>query len=403
MIILHIHKFFDYRGGAEQYLHRLMEKQARAGHEVHVLSTRSPENAKTEDAKYFVRRFDFTRFEGWRRDLQKGTAFLWNREARRAAGRMIAEIKPDVIHLHNVYHHLSSSILASVRASGVPCVQTLHDFKLACPNYSMFTQGSPCERCKGGRYWNAVFHRCLFPSAAANALAAAEMGMTKLQQSYERTVRAFICLSVFLRDKMIEWGEPASKFVMLPNAAEAAPFPAQGGGGYILYVGRLTSGKGAETLIRASARVPAMPLRIAGTGPEEERFRHLARSLHAAHITFHGFVKQKGLADLRARAEAVAIPSVQYENSPLTVLEALGQGVPALASKNGGIPELMDDGVEGLFAVPGDVDAWTALLKTFLSLSPSERRAMGERGRQRVKEKHGWKEHLKGLEKIYQT
>lgn len=401
MKILHINKFFDYNGGAEVYLHRVMERQVDSGHEVHVLSTRSSKNVKTNDARYFIHQFDYSKSEGWKKDARKALSYIWNVEAKKATERIIKDVKPDVVHLHNVYHHLSTSILEPIRESNIRCVQTLHDLKLACPNYSMFTEGKVCERCKGGKYWNPIFHHCLASSTAANVLAAFEMSMTKIRQSYEKTVDTFISPSKFLRNKMVEWGEPASKFVVLRNPADLSSKKYSGGGDYVLYVGRLTVGKGVETLIRASARIPKLPLHIAGTGPEEEKLKHLVRSLGASHITFLGFVQPDELTKIRAKSEAVVVPSIQYENCPLSVLEAMGQGVPVLASKLGGNTELIKDEVEGLLAVPGDVDAWVANFQHFLSLSPEKRKEMGEKGRERIEKQHNWEDHLKGLEKEY--
>lgn len=401
MKILHIHKFFNRLGGAELYVHRLMQKQAEAGHEVHILSTRSSADLPSPDARYFIHRYDFSRSEGARKDAAKALAFLWNREARRATERVLRELKPDVVHLHNIYHHFSTSILEPIRRSRVPCVQTLHDLKLACPNYLMFTEGAICERCKGGRYWNPVLHHCVSTRTLPNVLLGAEMTFAKVTQAYEKTVRRFIAPSEFLANKMIEWGEPAEKFVVLPNPADVAPTPASGGGGYLIYAGRLTAQKGVETLIRASLAVPSQPLKIAGTGPDEERLRHLVRSEHASHITFLGFVPPPELAEIRRSAEALVFPSAGYENSPLSVLEALGDGVPVLASDIGGVPEIVKDGENGLLAKPGDIAAWSDLLRRFRSLAPDERRLMGERGRDHVRRRHDWAGHLAGLERIY--
>lgn len=363
MTILHIHKFFDQKGGAEQYLHRLMARQVAAGHTVHILSSRSSSNLPSPDTKYFIHQYDFSRSEGPGKDAAKALAFIWNVEARRATERVIREIQPDVIHLHNIYHHFSTSILGVIRRSGIPCVQTLHDLKLACPNYRMFTEGSVCERCKGGKYWNPILHHCLAGATGANAIAALEMTFAKATRAYERTVKRFICPSTFYADKLREWGEPASALVSLPNPADVSVQRALGGGGFILFIGRLTAEKGVETLIRASARVPQLPLRIAGTGPEEERLHHLVHTLGASHISFLGFVPPPELTQLRMHAEAVVVPSVWYENGPLAILESLGEGVPVLGSRIGGIPDIVRDGEEGLLATPGEVEAW--VLSTF--------------------------------------
>jgi glycosyltransferase involved in cell wall biosynthesis len=402
MRILHIHKFFDQKGGAEQYLHQLMAKQVEAGHEVHVLSTRGPQNLPSPDERFFIHQFDFSRSEGPRRDAAKALAYVWNQEARRAVERVISLHRPDVVHLHNTYHHFSSSILGAIRKSNTPCVHTLHDLKLSCPNYKMFTEGALCERCKGGKYWNPILHHCVSSSFMANALAGAEMTLTKLMQSYERTVRVFICPSAFYAKQFVEWGEPAEKMIVIQNPVDLSPRVATGGGGYLLYNGRLSLEKGVETLIRASAQVPSLPLNIAGTGPEEERLRHIVRTLHANHIQFLGFVPPSQLEPLRMQAEAVVAPSVWYENSPLMVLEALAAGLPVLASRVGGLPELVEDGVNGLLAPPGNVEAWVELLKRFSEVSGSERCAMGERGRERARTGHAWSTHLHALEQAYE-
>lgn len=403
MRILHINKFFDHRGGVEVYLHRLMQHQGEAGHEVHALSTRAAHNVPSVDESYFIHRFDFARSEGWKEDIKKAGAFLWNREAQRATERILRDVKPDVIHLHNIYHHFSTSILTPIRASGIRCVQTLHDLKLACPNYSMFTEGKVCHRCKGGRYTNAIKHRCLARPLSANILAAAEMTMTKVAQSYEQTVHRFIAPSEFLRRTMVEWGEPAAKFEVIPNPADLPRSPVESGGGFILYAGRLTVGKGLETLIRASVDVPTLPIRIAGTGVDEDRLQHIARSLGASHVSFLGFVPPDELAMMRAKAEAVVLPSVQYENSPLAILEAMGDGLPVIASAIGGIPELVDDGESGILAAPGDIEAWTEALRRFAAIPVEVRRIMGGCGRTRIAKRHLWVDHLRQIENIYRS
>ena len=183
MKILHINKFFDLHGGAEVYLHRLMAAQQKAGHDVHVVSTKSPRNVPSKDEGYFVTRNELDKREGPVKDAKKAMQYLWNREAKQAVEQALHDLKPDVVHLHNIYHHLSTSVLEPIFKQGLPCVQTLHDYKLACPNYKMFTEGAPCERCKGGKYQNAIKYNCFGTAFLPNLLAAFEMGFTKSRQS----------------------------------------------------------------------------------------------------------------------------------------------------------------------------------------------------------------------------
>lgn len=401
MKILHVNKFFDLHGGAEVYMHRLIEHQRTSGDLVHAFSTRGDKDIASDDRKYFVFRYDYSRSEGLKKDAVKAMNYIWNREAERSMRRMLTDVRPDIIHLHNIYHHLSSSILKPIRESGIPCVQTLHDLKLIDPNYNMFVRGQVYEGCRGGKYWNTIIHRTVAPTLMPNLLAAAEMFFTKMTQVYEKTVRRFLCPSEFWLQKMIEYGEPAPQFEVLRLPSEFPEEAASGGGGYVLFVGRLDEGKGLGVLIRAIAECPELPLRIAGTGPEEDRFKHLARMVGATNVTFLGFIPPKELSSLRRNAEAVIVPSVYYENSPLTILEAMADGIPVIASRIGGIPELIDDEVEGLLANPGDVADWTRALERFRMLNADGRRRMGERGRERIIRNHRWEDHLRALRRIY--
>jgi glycosyltransferase involved in cell wall biosynthesis len=402
MNILHVNKFFGHEGGAELYLHRLMEAQREAGHEVHVFSTRSPQNSDSPDAKYFVERMNLDRREGWRKDARKAMRFLWNREASKYFIQMLDEMKPDVVHLHNIYHHLSSSILAPIRERAIPCVMTLHDYKLANPNYSMFCHGTLCVHSKDGHYWELVRRRCLGPSFSKNALAAIEMKFTKWTQAYERSVKFFLCPSRFMKRTMEEWGEPSSQLRYLPNPVAIPEGAACRGGGYLLYAGRLSPEKGLHSLIEASARVREVPLRIAGAGPEERALRELARSLKATHIAFLGFLSPAELTAVRRRAEAVVLPSLSPENASGSLLEAMADGIPCLTTRVGGNPELVEDEMNGFLVEPGDVDDWERVIRRFVGLPVEVRDEMGNKGREKVEKYHRWDRHLEALDAMYQ-
>lgn len=402
MKILHVNKFFDLTGGAEIYVHGLMKRQIEAGDDVHAFSTRSPSNLPSKDAFRFVKRYDLSKSDGVAIDARKAANFIWNREARRAMEQTLDEVKPDVVHLHNIYHHLSSSILAPIRKRKISCVQTLHDLKLACPNYRMYTEGALCERCKGGRYYEAVKHRCIWPGLIPNMLAALEMGMIKARQSYERTVKTFICPSQFMADKMIEWGEPASKFAVARFPVvrkEAAPR----GGGYLLAVGRLSLEKGYEELIRAAPRANGLRIKIAGIGPLEARLRSQISS-SGANVELVGWKRGEELDELYRNAEAFIACPVGYENAPLTVLDALGYGLPILASRIGGLPEMAEDGKNGYLVERGSVDAWTGALKRFAETSDEQREEMSKQSATLADRNFpDWREHAAMVRKIYES
>lgn len=401
MKILHVNKFFDLRGGAEFYVHELMAHQKKQGHEVHVFATRSEKETGSEDEKYFVKRHAYDRIEGPIKDLQKAADFIWNARAAKSLSRMLSDIKPDVIHLHNIYHHLSTSLLAEIRRSKIPCVQTLHDYKLACPNYKMFTEGKICERCKGGRYSQAIRHDCL-NGILFDMLAVGEMEMTKFRQSYEKTVRTFICPSEFMKNKMAEWGEPPSKLKHIANPVDIPEkVSSERGTGSYVYLGRLSQEKGVEVIIRAFARVPSAELLVVGQGPEQLSLQRLAEEHSASNIKFLGFQTGEALISYRSKARALVMPTLMYENSSLSILEALADGVPVIGSDIGGIPELVKDGVNGFLVQSGKVDAWIEALEQMDSFDLKQRIEMGDAGREIAIKNHNWEKHLKELERVY--
>ena len=402
MRILHVNKFFDLHGGAEVYVHRLMRAQCDAGHEVHIFSTNSDKNLPSDDKKYFVTRHTLNAWEGPLQDATKALHLLWNREAEQAMRRMLKELKPDVVHVHNVYHHLSTSVLRPIREYRIPCVQTLHDYKLVCPNYKMYTQEAVCERCKGGNYRNAIRYNCVFASLPGNALVALEMKLTKTLQTYEKTMQAFICPSHFMQEKMEDWGEPAKKMKYIPNPVAVSAEPAPRGGGYLLYAGRLSKEKGVQSFLEAAVQLPNLPVKIAGRGPEEGALQQLVRSAGAKHIEFVGFQSPDALAKIRARAEAVVVPSTCYENASTALLEAMADGLPCLTTRIGGNPELITDAEEGWLVAPGDVHDWLATLRGFQSTPAKERERRGMNARQKILAGFTWDKHLTRLDHVYQ-
>ena len=401
MKILHVNKFFDLHGGAEVYMHELSRRQREAGHDVHAFSTRSERNLPSKDEDYFVTRFELRQPHGVFTRLRIASKFLWNLEAQRSFARQLDHLKPDVIHIHNIYHHLSTSILSEIRKRNIPCVQTLHDYKLAAPNYGMFDHGAICERSKGGKYYMVIKHKCLSDNPIYNSLVALEMYFTKATQAYERTVNFFLAPSKFLLEKMVDWGEPKGKFRLAPNPALLADEPAPLGGGYLLFAGRLSEEKGLESLIRAAAELPEVPIKIAGRGPLDEKLRALAKELGAHHIEFLGFVAPNQLEPIRRRAEALVYPSIFYENASLSILECMGAGVPVLTTRIGGNPELVEDGINGFLAMPNSVEDWKRTLRRFLATTPEIRLKMGEAGRDKIRKRHMWGDHLDTIETAY--
>ena len=176
MRVLHVNKFLYRRGGAEGYLLDLADLQRAAGDTVAYFGMSHPEN---ESPLPYAARFPSeVELEpapsGVRPRAVAVGRMLWSPTSRRGLARVIDDFRPDVLHLHNIYHQLSPSVLAAARAAGVPCVLTMHDYKLACPSYQLLDRGRPCQACVTGGPLQAARRRCKDGSLSRSGLLAVE-------------------------------------------------------------------------------------------------------------------------------------------------------------------------------------------------------------------------------------
>jgi glycosyltransferase involved in cell wall biosynthesis len=390
--VLLVNKFYHdvgKAGGVGRYLLQEEEDLTAAGWRVVPFATRDEDARPSPWDRYFVTSRDYARPRFGGGAAADAASLIWNREAARNLDALLREVRPDVAHLHNVYHHLSPSILPVLRRHGIPVVMTLHDLRLLCPAIHMLRHGEVCERCRGGRFWEAVAGRCVKDSVAASALAAIETAHQWRRRLYPRTVSLFLCPSAFYAAKYRQWGYPAEKVRHLPNFVDTAQWdparlPAAGARDTYLYFGRLGREKGLSTLLEAHALwqraaaaggPPVLPLAIAGTGPVEADLRRRAADLALTTVTFRGNLALSELRTALARARFSVLPSEWYENGPMAALESLAAGVPLVGTDIGGIPEMIVDGVTGVIAPPRDPAGLLAAMQRAAALPDDARRA----------------------------
>ena len=148
MRILMINKFFYKKGGSEAYMFNLIEMLRKNGHQVIEFSMQDEKNEKSDYAKYFIKNIDFQKNEGFFENIKKVFHALYSVEAKNKLEDLINTEKPDVAHIHNFNFQLTPSILFVLKRYKIPIVWTMHDYKLVCPNFRLFTEGAICERCK---------------------------------------------------------------------------------------------------------------------------------------------------------------------------------------------------------------------------------------------------------------
>ncbi|MFA5155225.1 MAG: glycosyltransferase family 4 protein [Patescibacteria group bacterium] len=382
MKILQVNKFHYPRGGADKYFLDLAAALRSAGHEVAVFAMQHPQNLPAPESRYFVSRISFNS-RRLKDQLKAPGRVLYSLEAKRKFSALVKDFQPEIIHLHNIYHHLSPSILSVAKEHKIPVVMHLHDYKLICANHALFAHGAYCEHCRPNRYYQCFLRRCLKDSYAASALAAAEMYLHhSILKIYEKNIAVFIAPSRFMKEIVVSFGQPAEKIQVIYNGYNPELLKPGGtaiidgklkDGGYLLYFGRLSEEKGLDTLIRAAA-LSGQSVKIAGRGPVGEKLKQLAGALKAP-VEFLGQKTGAELSALIAGAKAAIIPSIWPENMPLSLLEALSLGKPVIASNIGGLPEVIADGRNGFLFAPGKADD---LARCIEKLAETDLSAMGQ-------------------------
>lgn len=400
MRILHVNKFLYRRGGAEAYMLDLASRQAAAGHDVAFFSTRHPENEPSPYEAFFPEYIELNPPpSSWSERARAVGRIFYSRAAEEGLAHVLDLYSPDIVHVHNIYHHLSPSVLRPLRARAVPTVMTLHDFKLACPTHRFMANGQVCEACVPRRFYMATVKRCYQGSVSASTLNGLELAAHTLFNMYE-PVGLFVCPSRFMVDRMTAAHVFPERLRWVPNFVDAGAIEQKATpGGGVVYAGRLSEEKGVDTLIRAAADLDS-DVHIAGDGPDRASLERLAGTVGAHGVVFHGHVTTGEVHRLAREAAVGVMPSRGYENAPMGVLEAFACGVPVVGTGHGGLPELIDPGVDGDLVPPGDVAALASTLNRFTA-DPEGSFQKGAAARRKVEERFSPEDHLARLDEVY--
>lgn len=359
MKILLINKFLYPKGGSETYVFKLGEILKSQGHTVEYFGLENKNNIVGNSAEAYVSDIDFA--TGISSNLTAPFRIIYSSEARRKLRKVLNTFNPDVVHLNNIQFHLTPSIILEAhryrKKTGrkLKIIYTAHDYQLVCPSHGLFDNDiRPCEKCLGGNYTHCVRTKCHKNSRAKSFLAMLDAYFWKISRAYTY-VDAYICPSLFLKSKLDTQKRFASKTVAIHNfidnsshnTTEAVISQKEG---YVLEFGHLSREKGTNTLLEVVARMPDTKFIFAGYGKAEEDIHKLDNAC------FVGFKTGNELRELIEKAVVSIHPSECYENCPFAVIESQMYLTPVVASRIGGIPELVREGETGLLFEAGNPD-----------------------------------------------
>lgn len=363
MKVLLVNKFHWNKGGSEKYYFELGELLKEHGHEVAYFSMEDEKNIKTGDKEYFVEKIDLNQGS-----KLKALDVIYSKNNYKKMIEAIEDFKPDIIHVNNFQRQLSASIIKAANDKKIPVVFTAHDVQAICPAITMMDNDkNVCELCTGGKYLNCIKKSCNKGSKAKSILGAIEGYYYRNHKIYSEKINKIITPSNFIRNKFIKDGINENHVVTLHNYVDTKEYdvPTKDEG-YAFFFGRLSQEKGIVNLVKAFAKCKDGKLYIAGDGPEKEIIEKIIKDNKiSGRVKLLGFLNKNEIINYISNCRFVVVPSTCNENCPYSVIESMAVGKPVVGTKNGGIPELIEDNKNGNIYECDDLNKLTSILEKY--------------------------------------
>ncbi len=398
MKIIQAHKYYYQRAGAERVVLGLSRMLTAAGHSVAPFAMQYPKNLKSPWSRYFVSELSTERgVGGLISAIKMVRRAWWSPEAEDRMNQLIVKFKPDVVHAHNLYTHLSPSVLRACDRNNVPVVMSLHDYALLSANYALWAGDEPMDW-ENLNVWSTASSRFIKGSYLATLALDLIRAWHSRTRAYDRYIAHYIAPSEFVRDLFVANGFDKKKISVFPIFSDAPAQTKADDQGFVLFAGRLERYKGVETLIEAMREFPTTKLKIAGTGPDEARLRTLALGMN--NVEFCGWMTGEALWGEMRRARVLVAPSVWHETFGLVALEAMSNSTPVVVSDRGGLQEIPQEGVSGSVFHAGDVHDLVRALKPYLA-NPTFALERGQAAYHRAQDIGDQDRYLQRVLKIY--
>ncbi len=383
MRILLVNKFHWLKGGSETYYFELGKMLKAHGHEVAYFSMYDEKNIKTGDREYFVEPSDMNS-----KNIFKAFNVIYNRKNKKIMDKALEEFKPDVVHVNLFQRQLTYSIIKACKEKNIPVVFTAHDLQAVCPASAMLCNGKICSACLNKSKFNCVKKRCVKNSFLKSLLCSIEATIYKKSKVYN-SFNLIISPSSFVGNMMKNDGV-TTKIVTLHNFIDIDFFCNLNGNDneYAFFFGRLSKEKGIVTLLKAFSKQPYGNLVIAGDGPEKESIiRYINDNNLTNRVKLLGHVSRDEVKTYISNCSFVVLPSIWYENCSYSIIETLSTGKPVIASRIGGNPELIDDGINGFLYRFDDIGELSSIMSKMFKNSEL-RKKMGENARKYAVERY---------------
>lgn len=261
---------------------------------------------------------------------------IFSIKAYRDVKNYIKSNKIDIVHIHNYSNLISPSIIYACKKCDIPVVQTVHNFRMLCPNGLFFRDNKICEDCPNKGLKCSIKHKCYHRSRLQTLFVALSLKIHRLTKIYKYV--NFIFLTDFNKSKFVEYNKKIkcfdeNKFFVKPNFVDENDLPELTNiqkENHFVYAGRLSEEKGILDLVNIWDKVNNEKLIICGSGPLEKEIRDIIQEKNL-NIEIVGQLNHKNLLKKIAESKALIFPSRVYETFGLSILESFFVNTPVIS------------------------------------------------------------------------
>jgi glycosyltransferase involved in cell wall biosynthesis len=339
MKILFIHNRYSQAGGEDVSCSLEIQSLQKHGHETFLY-----ERLNKDEIPNFA--------PLWHTQLAINT--IWSRRSHRDIIEILKSFSPDLVHCQNTFPLVSPSVYYACQENRIPVIQHVRNYRLVCASANLYREGAICERCVGKLGLSGASHGCYRNSIAQTILIAALNAWHHRVGTWRNAVDAYIVVSEFLRDKLIQGGFPPNKLHVKPNFIPMPPVDSHRRRDKVLFAGRLVAEKGAMEILEIWRNIPDISLHILGDGPLLAKMKATAAAYGLHDVSFSGNVSHDAAMAAMRNTTCLVVPILWHEPFGRTVIEANAMEVPVVAYRLGAMPELIQPGTTGFLVDPGD-------------------------------------------------
>lgn len=340
-------------GGDWAYVKQVYDLFVRHGHKVYYFGLKQKEAVVSENQEYFVEYYDLGKAKQNLLNAPKVISkALYSKEAVRKIQQYIRDFSIDIVQINSMHLGVTPSIIRAVHSMRVPIVYRILDYTQVCPNIHMIRDGKVCKDCLKGRFYKCFLNNCK-KSRFTSLFVALEAYLYTIRGDYN-LVDMYSFQNDFMRNLFIDNGYNENHTVTINNLYDSSStIPNYTLGNYVLFIGRLEPEKGVLTFLNAAKINNSIKHVVVGVGSLTEKVKEIISKM--PNVDYLGSVWGEKLDSIIKSCRFVVCPSEWEEPSSYVAFQAFACGKPVIASRKGGLPEVVAENENGLFFNAGDV------------------------------------------------